>query len=264
MQLKLYQIDAFASRLFTGNPAAVCLLDSWIPDALLQAIAAENNLAETAFVVARDGEFEIRWFTPLVEVRLCGHATLASAHALIQHVGMSGDKIVFHSPRSGRLTVRKEDERYILNFPTDSLTAIDQPGDILKCLNHSPTQCFRGSSDYMLVFETRQEIESMKPDFGLLGQVDARALIVTAPGDDCDFVSRFFAPRVGIDEDPVTGSAHTTMIPYWAKRLGKTVMLAKQLSRRGGVVYCNHLDDRVEIGGYARTYLIGEVAIAND
>ena len=264
MQIKLYQIDAFASRLFTGNPAAVCLLDSWIPDALLQSIAAENNLAETAFVVARDSEFEIRWFTPLVEVRLCGHATLASAHALIQHVGIPGDEIVFHSRRSGRLTVRKEHERYILNFPADSFTAIDQPGEILRCLNHSPTECFRASSDIMLVFETRQEIESMKPDFSLLRQVDARALIVTAPGGDCDFVSRFFAPQVGIDEDPVTGSAHTTMIPYWAKRLGKTRMLAKQLSRRGGVVYCNDLDDRVEIGGYAQTFLIGEIAIAID
>jgi predicted PhzF superfamily epimerase YddE/YHI9 len=264
MKLPLYQIDAFATELFTGNPAAVCLLKSWLPDALMQSIAAENNLAETAFVVSNDQGFHIRWFTPQVEVRLCGHATLASAHVLIQHVGISGNEVAFHSHLSGKLTVCKQHDLYVLNFPSDPCVEIGEPGDVLKCLNHSPVQSFRGETDVMLIFETQQQIETMEPDFSLLKRVDARALIVTAPGSDCDFVSRFFAPQVGIDEDPVTGSAHTTLIPYWSKRLGKSELLAKQLSRRGGILYCNDLGDRVEIGGHARTYLVGEIAIATD
>ena len=261
MKLPLYQIDAFATELFTGNPAAVCLLESWLPDVLMQSIAAENNLAETAIVVPIDEDFEIRWFTPQVEVRLCGHATLASAHVLIQHLGISGNEVTFHSRLSGKLTVRKQRDLYVLNFPTDACVEIGEPGDVLKCLNHSPVQCFRGETDVMLIFETQQQIETMEPDFTLLKKVNARALIVTAPGGDCDFVSRFFAPQVGIDEDPVTGSAHTSLIPYWAKRLGKSEMLAKQLSRRGGVLHCHDLGDRVEIGGHAQTYLVGEIAI---
>lgn len=263
MQLKLYQIDAFAAELFTGNPAAVCPLDSWIPEALMQSIAAENNLAETAFVVPSNGEFEIRWFTPQTEVRLCGHATLASAHALTHHVGVGLSEISFHSRLSGKLTVRSERDLYILNFPTDALAEMDAGDDVLRCFNHSPVKCFRGESDLMLVFESRQEIESMQPDFRLLKQIDARAVIVTAPGGDCDFVSRFFAPQIGIDEDPVTGSAHTSLIPYWANRLGKSQLLAKQISERGGVLYCDHLDDRVEIGGHAKTYLVGEIFVAS-
>lgn len=264
MKISIYQIDAFASKLFTGNPAAVCPLESWIPDSMMQSIAAENDLAETAFVVPRGTDYEIRWFTPQVEVRLCGHATLASAHALIQHGNVSANEITFHSRQSGQLQVRKEGDLYVLNFPADMCTAIDPPDDILKCLNHSPLESFRGETDFMLVFESRRQIETMEPNLHLLKQVGARALIVTAPGDDYEFVSRFFAPQAGIDEDPVTGSAHTSFIPSWANRLGKSEMLARQLSPRGGDLFCKNLGDRVEIGGHAQTYLVGEIVVAND
>lgn len=260
---EIFQIDAFTSRLFSGNPAAVCPLDAWIDDELMQLIASENNLAETAFAVPCGDEFEIRWFTPQTEVDLCGHATLASAHAFMRHCGWTKDEITFHSRHSGRLIVRRENDTYFLNFPADFCSLVQPPKQLLASFDLQPVESYRGQTDFMLVYETRQQIEELAPDFQLLKQVDARGVIVTALGDDEDFVSRFFAPRVGIDEDPVTGSAHTTLIPFWSKRLGKATLIAKQISQRGGELYCKNLGDRTEIGGYAQTYLVGKINVSN-
>jgi len=259
--MKIYQIDAFANRLFTGNPAAVCPLNEWLPDELMQNIAAENNLSETAFLVKIQEGYEIRWFTPTIEVDLCGHATLASAYVLMEHLNIEGNEVVLQSPRSGKLTVRREDNRYILNFPADICTPVAPPTELLESLNRIPLECYKGKTDYMLVFKDQAQIIDLNPDFNLLKKVPARGIIVTAPGDDCDFVSRFFGPQAGVDEDPVTGSAHTTLTPYWANRLNKTNLIAKQLSKRGGTLYCQHLKDRTEIGGTAVTYMIGQLTI---
>lgn len=261
MKIKIFQIDAFADQLFTGNPAAVCLLESWIEDSLMQSIAAENNLAETAFVVPNGTEFEIRWFTPEVEVDLCGHATLAAGFTLMNHGGIEQREIRFRSPISGRLSVRAEGERYILNFPADTLSPMEPAKALIEAVGMRPAFSLQGKSDALLVFDTEAKIKTMAPDFRGLMDVDHRGVIVTAPGDECDFVSRFFAPQVGIDEDPVTGSAHTTLTPYWSNRLGKDELVARQLSRRGGNLVCRQLGDRVEIGGTAITYLIGEIVI---
>lgn len=261
MKHRLYQVDAFADQQFTGNPAAVCLLNQWLPDPLMQSISAENNLAETAFLVPRDSDFEIRWFTPTVEVELCGHATLASAHVLMDNGGSSGSEVTFHSQHHGPLAVQKREDLYILDFPADNFSQIQPAPQQLASINHEPVECFRGATDCLMVFETRQQIETMKPDFALLKQDNSRGLIVTAPDSgEFDFVSRFFAPQSGIDEDPVTGSAHTTLIPYWSQRLGKSELLAKQISTRGGIVHGWHRDDRVLIGGQAITYLTGEIS----
>lgn len=257
--MKIYQIDAFASEIFTGNPAAVCPLDTWISDELMQKIAAENNLAETAFLVKKNEGYEIRWFTPTVEVDLCGHATLAAAYTLMEHLQFAENEVILHSPRSGKLPVRREGERYIINFPADKIAPVPPPTELLESLNRIPLECYQGKTDYMLVFQNQQQITDLAPDFRQMGKVKARGIICTAPGDDCDFVSRFFGPQSGIDEDPVTGSAHTTLIPYWATRLKKNTLTAKQLSKRGGTLYCEHLGDRVEIGGMAKTYLIGKI-----
>ncbi len=259
--MKIFQIDAFADKLFTGNPAAVCPLDAWISDELMQNIAAENNLAETAFLVKKNDGYEIRWFTPTVEVDLCGHATLAAAYTLVEHLQFEGNEIMLYSPRSGKLPVRREGERYILNFPSDKIAPVTPPNDLLESLNRIPLECYKGKTDYMLVFQNEQQIIDLAPDFKLMNKVKARGIICTAPGESCDFVSRFFGPQSGIDEDPVTGSAHTTLIPYWSARLEKKTLVAKQLSKRGGTIYCEYLDDRVEIGGTAKTYLVGETKV---
>jgi len=258
-RMKIYQIDAFASEMFTGNPAAVCPLESWLSDELMQKIAAENNLAETAFLVKKNEGYEIRWFTPKIEVDLCGHATLAAAYTLMEHLQFAENEVILHSPHSGKLSVRRRGERYTLNFPADNIVSITPPVKLLESLNHIPLQCYQGKMDYMLVFQNQQQIIDLNPDFKLMGKVEARGIICTAPGEDCDFVSRFFGPQSGIDEDPVTGSAHTTLIPYWAAQLKKETLTAKQLSKRGGTLYCQYLGDRVEIGGTAKTYLIGEI-----
>jgi PhzF family phenazine biosynthesis protein len=227
----------------------------------MQNIAAENNLAETAFLVEENSGFRIRWFTPEVEVDLCGHATLASAHALFHHQKYAGEKLTFQS-RSGLLTVRKDAEMLVLNFPTDRLEASSLSQKVLNALSaERPLEVIKGKTDYMVSYEKQSTIESMKPDFTIIDTVDARGIIVTAPGNDCDFVSRFFAPQSGINEDPVTGSAHTTLIPYWSKKLSKTELQAKQLSKRGGQLFCKYLNDRVEIGGRAVTFLEGEIEI---
>jgi len=260
MLLQFYQVDAFTDRLFGGNPAGVCPLEKWIPDDVMQKIAMENNLSETAFFVNEDDGYRIRWFTPKVEVNLCGHATLASSHVIFNHLGCDCDKITFHS-RSGILNVSREGELLVLDFPANKPQRAALPEDFVQALNITPIQCHRGKEDYLLLYKSQQEIEALIPDFRRLEKTDARAVIVTAPGSKCDFVSRFFAPRVGVDEDPVTGSAHTVLIPFWAEKLNKTEMNALQLSRRGGTIFCRLNGDRVDIGGKAVTYLKGEISV---
>ena len=255
-----YQVDAFTSVLFGGNPAGVCPLEDWLPDPTMQKIAMENNLSETAFFVKKEGHFHIRWFTPTVEVNLCGHATLASAHVIYNHLGFTGGKITFES-KSGILNVSREGDLLVLDFPSNKPQRTSLPQDFVHALNITPLQCCRGTDDYLLLYKSQREIEMLIPDFRKLEKVDARAVIVTAPGDKADFVSRFFAPRVGVDEDPVTGSAHTVLIPFWAEKLGKTELQAMQLSRRGGSLFCRLRGDRVDIGGKAVTYLNGEIYI---
>jgi PhzF family phenazine biosynthesis protein len=258
--LKIVQVDAFTKRLFGGNPAAVCILDQWLPDALMQHIAEENNLAETAFAVKNETGYGLRWFTPETEVDLCGHATLATAHVLFQHYGHSDNTIRFFSSRSGGLLVHREaDGRLTLDFPSDEIVEIEAITAITEAIGLSPVQTFKGKTVYMLVFAHQHEIEAIAPNFHLLDQLDCRGVIVTAPGNEVDFVSRFFAPQCGIPEDPVTGSAHTTLAPFWSKKLGKDLLTAKQLSQRGGMLTCAYLGERVKISGRAVTYMTGEI-----
>ena len=262
MKQKLYQIDAFTDTVFGGNPAAVCILHKWLSDELMQKIAAENNLAETAFAVANKDYYELRWFTPELEVDLCGHATLATAFTLFQYYGYTKTTIRFVSPRSGELLVDKNsDGSMTLDFPTDNLIPIENQENITKAIGKHPIKTFKGKTDVMLIYETQETIENITPNFHLLDQLDCRGVIVTAPGTEVDFVSRFFAPQCGIPEDPVTGSAHTTLAPYWSAQLGKTQLTAKQLSQRGGHLNCEYLGERVKISGKAVCYLIGELTI---
>ena len=260
MKIKFYQVDAFTDKLFGGNPAGVCPLEEWLPDDVMQSIAFENNLAETAFFIINGKDFELRWFTPLSEVDLCGHATLATAHVIFNHLGYSREKIVFHS-RSGELTVRQNEELLVLNFPADNTRKIEIVEELYNGFGKKPLEMFKGKTDYMLVYETQKDIEDMIPDFNLIEKSKARGVIVTAKGDEVDFVSRFFAPLVGINEDPVTGSAHTTLIPYWAEKLGKKELTAMQLSNRKGNLLCKLINGRVEIAGNAVTYLEGSIKI---
>jgi len=259
MKQKIYQVDAFTDKIFGGNPAAVCPLEQWYPDDLLQKIAMENNLAETAFYKKHEGQYQIRWFTPTVEVDLCGHATLAAAYVLFNHENFLEKSINFFSPRSGELTVTKNGEFLTLNFPKDEVDTIAITEDLIKCFNLVPIYAFKGKSDYMLVFENENQIRNMVPDLHQISQLDGRGIIITAKGEEVDFVSRFFAPQSGINEDPVTGSAHTTLTPYWAKELRKKELTALQLSDRIGYLECKDLNDRIEISGKARLYLIGEL-----
>lgn len=261
MRQKIYQVDAFTSKLFGGNPAAVCIMDKWLPDETMQQIASENRLSETAFSVPDNGKYVIRWFTPDLEVELCGHATLASAHVLFEHRGFAGKEIEFVSPHSGALKVEKTEEGLVLDFPADVVEEIRIPYDVVKTLHASPVKAFRGRTDFMFVFAGRSEIENMKPDFKLLAEMGGRGVIVTAPGVNVDFVSRFFAPQTGINEDPVTGSAHTTLTPFWSATLGKKKLKALQVSERGGELICEDLGERVKIAGKAVTYMEGELLI---
>lgn len=256
---KIYQVDAFTDRLFSGNPAAVCPLDEWPDDRLMQNIALENNLAETAFYVKNGEQYELRWYTPAVEVALCGHATLAAAFVLFNYEHHQGEKILFSTRQSGLLDVTKEGEFLTLNFPADPLEAVEVTGEISACFNVKPVKAFRGRTDHLLVFENEAQIRGILADLNKIKAQFDRGVIVTARGEEADFVSRFFAPNVGIDEDPVTGSAHTSLTPYWSAVLGKKEMTALQLSLRGGSLKCRYLGDRVEISGKAKLYMIGEI-----
>jgi len=262
MRQKIYQVDAFAESKFSGNPAAVCPLESWLPDELMRNIAMENNLAETAFYTKEgNGSFQIRWFTPAVEVDLCGHATLATAYVLFFLEGFDGDTVNFYSPRSGKLTVKKEGDILTLNFPSDIIKEVELTSKLTDGFNIKPQSAYKGKTDYMLVYENEEEIRNIIPDFNLISKVEARGIIVTAKGNDVDFVSRFFAPQVNVNEDPVTGSAHTTLIPFWSQKLDKTELSAIQLSPRKGYLSCKYLGDRVGISGRCQLYLSGEIHI---
>ncbi|MBK5719520.1 PhzF family phenazine biosynthesis protein [Dysgonomonas sp. Marseille-P4677] len=258
---KLYQVDAFTDKLFSGNPAAVCPLSEWIDDGIMQKIAMENNLAETAFYVKKGEQYEIRWFTPNIEVDLCGHATLASAFVLFQYENHQGELIDFYSPRSGALKVTKNAKGFTLDFPVDEYHKISISEDIISCFNRKPIEVYKGKTDYMLVFENETDIVNITPQLENIKKLNARGVIITAKGKNVDFVSRFFAPQSGINEDPVTGSAHTTMTPYWAVKLNKNDLSAIQLSDRRGYLQCRFLENRVEISGQAKLYLTGEIHI---
>lgn len=260
-KIKIYQVDAFADKLFSGNPAAVCILDRWINEGIMQAIAAENNLAETAFVVPKNSIYEIRWFTPTVEVDLCGHATLAAAFVLFECLGQKEPEVVFVSPRSGELRVFQKGKMLYLDFPTDTLTPYHGLDQIRNCIGIQPKEAYRGKTDYIAIVDSEEEVRTLKPNFQEIAKLPGRGLIVTAKGNDADFVSRFFAPQAGINEDPVTGSAHTSLIPIWWKKLGKTQLTAEQLSVRGGKLSCEYRNDRCLIGGEAKLYMIGEINI---
>jgi len=260
MKIKIYQVDAFTDKLFGGNPAAVCPLDNWLSDETMHNIAMENNLAETAFYVNENGKFRIRWFTPKLEVVLCGHATLATAHVLFNHEGHKGDEITFDS-LSGPLRVLKNGDLLTLDFPADIVKPSSMTSELRTAFQSMPTEVWKGKTDYMLVYSKEEDITALKPDFGILAKAPVRGIIVTAKGKNSDFVSRFFAPASGVDEDHVTGSAHTLLIPYWSAKLGKKNMTAIQLSARKGHLQCTFAGDRVMIGGNAKTYLTGTIEV---
>ncbi len=258
MKVPMCQVDAFTSRLFGGNPAAVCLLDEWLPDALMQAIAAENNLSETAFVVREGDGFAIRWFTPAVEVDLCGHATLASAHVLFAHEPDLAE--VRFSSQSGPLRVTRAGPRLQLDLPRRDGTPCPPEPRLADALGAQPRE-LHAARDLLAVFDSEDQVRALAPDMPLLATLDRFGFIVTAPGRDCDFVSRYFAPREGVPEDPVTGSAHCTLVPYWAARLGKPELHARQVSRRGGELFCTLAGDRVLVAGEAVTFLEGTIEV---
>ena len=262
MKLQIFQIDAFASRPFAGNPAAVVPLDAWLPDDVMQAIAMENNLAETAFFVPSENGYDLRWFTPTIEMDLCGHATLASGFLLFEILGTDQSILRFQT-RSGELTVEKAGGRYVLDFPSRPGVTADTPAGLIEAIGAAPKEVLK-SRDYMLVYESEADIRAIKPNFEALAKIDTHAVIVTAKGDNADFVSRFFAPEVGVPEDPVTGSAHCTLIPYWAEKLGKNELYANQVSWRGGELFCELAGDRVKINGHAVLYMKGEIYVASE
>ncbi len=265
MLLPIYQVDAFACEPsrggpFSGNPAAVCPLEGWLEDATLQAIAAENNLSETAYYVREEDRYGLRWFTPTVEVDLCGHATLAAAYVIQELRRETGERKVTFASRSGELTVARENDLYVLDFPSRYPAKCEEDPALFEALGARPVEFLR-TGDCFCVFETEDQVRALAPDMSKLVAVDCRGTIVTAPGKDCDFVSRFFAPHAGIPEDPVTGSAHTNLIPYWSRRLGKKKLFARQISRRGGELWCEDRGARVGIGGRAVKYLEGQITV---
>lgn len=261
MQLAMVQVDAFASKVFEGNPAAVIQLEQWLPDEILQAVATENNLSETAYLVARGEDYHIRWFTPVYEVNLCGHATLAAAHTLWQHLGYSGDEVTFLS-RSGELVVRQNlPGNYTLDFPADQPQPVADTAPIAAALKHPVLAAYRGKDDLMAILPGEAHVAGLQPDFAAIAALDCRGLIATAVGNTTDFVSRCFFPGAGINEDPVTGSAHTLMTPYWSAQLEKQALEAIQLSARTGRLSCQLHGNRVWLTGQAQTYLTGEIYI---
>jgi PhzF family phenazine biosynthesis protein len=261
MKIPLYQVDAFTSEIFSGNPAAVCLLDAWLEDGRLQAIAAENNLSETAFLVRNQDGFHIRWFTPVTEVALCGHATLASAFVLFDCLGWTEKTIRFRTRESGELVVTKLEGMFEMDFPARSVHVVTPAPGLYEALRVQPQEVLGSMEDLLVVLDRERSVRELRPDFTTLGELEYRGIIVTARGERCDFVSRFFAPRVGIPEDPVTGSAHCVLTPYWAKLFSKKALHALQVSRRGGELFCAERGERVGIAGKAVLYLEGTISI---
>jgi PhzF family phenazine biosynthesis protein len=258
MKGKVYIANAFSEKKFGGNPAAVVPLNEWLPDELMQQIAAQNNLAETAYIVPQGYDYGIRWFTPVVEVNLCGHATLASAHILFSHLGYDRDQITFDSKSGPLFVTRNRDGKITLDFPANEPEETRDDGLIERALGIKPKFVYISRFDYMVVLGSQTDIEALNPDLSLLKKLPSRGLIVTAKGDKADFVSRCFFPQSGIDEDPVTGSAHCVTVPYWAKQLGKNKLSAIQLSARRGYLDCELAGDRVLMSGHALTYLEGD------
>jgi PhzF family phenazine biosynthesis protein len=260
MTIDYFHVDAFADRVFTGNPAGVVPLKRWLPAAMLQSLAMENNHAETAFFVPRGTAFHLRWFTPKVEIDLCGHATLAAAHVLWTHLAHTEDPIRFET-MSGPVSVSRESGRLMLDFPARPPQAVETPPpELAEALGIKPFQVWK-TNNYLAVFRREEELRGLAPNFDKLAALDCFGVIATAPGKSVDFVSRFFAPKAGIAEDPVTGSAHCTLTPYWSKRLGKPRLRAEQLSPRGGRLWCEVDGDRVKIAGHAVTYMRGQIEV---
>lgn len=262
MKREIFQVDAFTRKPFGGNPAAVVPLDAWLPDETMQSIALENNLSETAFFVREGDGYGLRWFTRAFEIDLCGHATLATAHVIFDVLG-SDERVLRFQTKSGELTVERVGERLVMDFPSRPPVACDVPEGLFEAIGKEPIEVLR-SRDYFLVYENEQDILDLQPNFSRLAEIPTHAVIVTARGDETDFVSRFFAPEAGINEDPVTGSAHCNLIPYWAEKLGKTELFARQVSARGGELYCEFAGDRVKIGGHATLYMKGEIYVGTE
>lgn len=262
MKLEIFQVDAFTNKPFGGNPAAVVPLDDWLTDETMLSIAAENNLAETAFFVKSDGRYDIRWFTPKVEINLCGHATLASAHVLFNELRHESEQIRFHSHLSGDLGVSKKGDLMVLDFPSYPVTEIEQSAELSDAVGILPVKTWETQGNMvMLRLESESDVRGLTPDFGALLNIPYDEVICTAKGDDCDFASRMFAPRIGIPEDPVTGAIHCSLIPYWAGELGKDRLFARQVSARGGELFCEMAGMRVKIGGNATLYMKGEIFV---
>jgi PhzF family phenazine biosynthesis protein len=261
MKIPIYQVDAFTSEVFSGNPAAVCILDSWLDDNILQSIAAENNLSETAFLVLNDDGFDLRWFTPTTEVALCGHATLASAFVLFTCRDWADEEICFRTRKSGQLIVGKRNGLLEMDFPSRPAHTIIPPSGLKEVLGVTPIVVLGSVEDWLVVLESESAVRELQPDFSALERLECRAIIVTSRGSRSDFVSRCFAPRFGIPEDPVTGSAHCVLVPYWSNGLHKRNLHAFQISKRGGELFCVHAGDRVKISGKAVLYLEGVITI---
>ena len=260
MKIPLYQVDAFNDQVFKGNPAAICVLGDWLPAELMQSIASENNLSETAFLVPQDEAYGIRWFTPKAEINLAGHPTLASAYVVFEILEPGRTEVRFASPISGDLFVKKQGRKLVMDFPSQPAKPVDCPMDLAEGLGCQPRETHL-SRDYLALFETEAQVAALDPRQDVLARLDCAGIIATAPGDQVDFVSRFFAPRHGIAEDPVTGSAHCTLIPFWAKRLAKSELRARQISQRVGELWCQDNGDRVSIAGEAVLYLEGHIRI---
>ena len=259
MQIPIYQVDAFTSRRFAGNPAAICPLEDWLPDEQLQAIALENNLSETAYFVPNGDHYKLRWFTPGVEVDLCGHATLATAFVIMTELAPERREVRFQT-RSGELVVTRDGDRFKMDFPARPPSECTVYPDLIGALGATPERVL-AARDYLVIYGSEAEVRGLRPSMERLAQVDRFAVIVTAPGNDVDFVSRFFAPAKGVPEDPVTGSAHCTLIPYWADRLGKKQLHALQVSPRGGEIWCEHRGERVTMAGNAVRFLTGTIEV---
>lgn len=261
MDIPLYQVDAFTAKVFSGNPAAVCLLETWLDDARLQAIAAENNLSETAFLVRGGDGFELRWFTPVVEVALCGHATLASAFVVFECLSWPGATIPFRTRKSGTLSVTRKGDMLEMDFPAIPTAPLPAPAGLARSLGVQPVEVLSAGEDILVALDEERQVRELRPDISALAAIECRGTIVTARGDGCDFVSRFFAPRLGVPEDPVTGSAHCALAPYWSRRLGKSDLSARQVSARGGELFCRDEGDRVRIAGRAVLFLQGTITM---